>query len=180
MSWATVDYYGRWKAAHYKIKHLYENFQLLVYPNATSSGEYLVYAVNDGLEDVSGNFAVQIMNFDGSNTKLIGKLATIKPQSTKVICTIASQTVQDYKSWSDVVVSAVFLDNDGQVLTRTLSNFGRPLTWNLPDPQISLTFNLTANSITVTTQNFAKAVYLYTDGYTDKFKTSENYFDMLP
>lgn len=113
VSWATVDYYGNWKAAHYKIKHLYENFQLMVYPNATSSGDYLVYAINDGAEEISGNFAVQIMNFDGSNTKLIGKLARIEAQSSKVICTIASQTVQNYKSWSDVVVSSSFLTNDG-------------------------------------------------------------------
>lgn len=54
VSWASVDYYGEWKAAHYKIRHFYKNLVLMVPGNATSEGNYDIYLVNDNQEDITG------------------------------------------------------------------------------------------------------------------------------
>jgi beta-mannosidase len=54
VSWATVDYYGEWKAAHYKIRHVYKNLVLMVSPNATSEGDYEIFLVNDNQEKIVG------------------------------------------------------------------------------------------------------------------------------
>jgi beta-mannosidase len=45
-SWATVDYYGNYKAAHYKVRKMHE--QLIIHTiHEVSSGDYVTYIVND-------------------------------------------------------------------------------------------------------------------------------------
>jgi beta-mannosidase len=40
-SWSTIDYYGVRKAAHYKIRQIYEPLSVLVYnKNITDKGSY--------------------------------------------------------------------------------------------------------------------------------------------
>lgn len=44
-SWATVDYYGTYKAAHYRIRQVHE--QLMIHTlHDTKTGDYFTYIVN--------------------------------------------------------------------------------------------------------------------------------------
>lgn len=43
MSWATIDYYGRWKGAHYIVKRSYQPFIAYAEPDK-ATGEMVVYA----------------------------------------------------------------------------------------------------------------------------------------
>jgi len=45
-SWSTVDYYGTYKAAHYRIREVYE--ELMIHTlHDVKSGDYIVYVVNE-------------------------------------------------------------------------------------------------------------------------------------
>jgi beta-mannosidase len=45
-SWATVDYYGSYKAAHYRIRQVHE--QLMIHTlHDTKTGDYFTYIVNE-------------------------------------------------------------------------------------------------------------------------------------
>lgn len=45
-SWATVDYYGTYKAAHYRIRQVYQ--ELMIHTlHDVKSGDYIVYIVNE-------------------------------------------------------------------------------------------------------------------------------------
>jgi beta-mannosidase len=47
-SWSTIDYYGVKKAAHYKIRQIYEPLSVLVFnKNVTDKGSYEIMIVND-------------------------------------------------------------------------------------------------------------------------------------
>lgn len=44
-SWATVDYYGAYKAAHYRIRQVYQ--ELMIHTlHDSKTGDYVVYIVN--------------------------------------------------------------------------------------------------------------------------------------
>jgi len=45
-SWATVDYYGTYKAAHFRIREVYE--ELMIHTlHDPKSGDFIVYIVNE-------------------------------------------------------------------------------------------------------------------------------------
>ena len=45
-SWATVDYYGTYKAAHYRIRHVHEQLMIHTLHDA-KTGDYFTYIVNE-------------------------------------------------------------------------------------------------------------------------------------
>lgn len=62
-SWATVDYYGIYKAAHYRIRQLHN---LLLIHVLHSESSYKVYMVNDHIQSISLYVEIKIMDFNGS------------------------------------------------------------------------------------------------------------------
>lgn len=62
-SWATVDYYGIYKAAHYRIRQLHN---LLLIHVLHSESSYKVYMVNDHIQSISLYVEIKIMDFNGT------------------------------------------------------------------------------------------------------------------
>jgi beta-mannosidase len=68
-SWATVDYYGTYKAAHYRVRQVYE--QLLIHTqHEKSTGDYITYIVNDYNKTFNCHSVVSIILFSGETTKV--------------------------------------------------------------------------------------------------------------
>lgn len=64
-SWSTVDYYGTYKIAHYRVRQAHE--QLLVHcVHVNSSNTWRVVAINDYNSKISLFCQIKIMNFGGS------------------------------------------------------------------------------------------------------------------
>ena len=64
-TWSSVDYYGQWKALHYRARSLYQNVQLF-FPSAFSLNSFELAIVNDNLRAVSNvTLEVEMMTFDG-------------------------------------------------------------------------------------------------------------------
>lgn len=62
ISWATMDYYGRPKAAMYMARHFYE--PVLVSPHE-EDGKINIYVVSDGTADENALLDVRLMDFNG-------------------------------------------------------------------------------------------------------------------
>ena len=62
-SWASRDYYGRWKAQHYYTRKVYDD--ILISP-VVEGDDLKVYAVSDRLENTSGRLQLQVCRFDGT------------------------------------------------------------------------------------------------------------------
>jgi beta-mannosidase len=63
-SWSTVDYYGAYKAAHYRIRQFYEQLMINVYYDSSTS-EYIAYIVNDYNKLFNTHSTVYISAFTG-------------------------------------------------------------------------------------------------------------------
>ena len=77
-SWASIDYFGRWKALQYYARRFYDD--VIVSPFA-HDGKVDVYVVSDELKPVSGQIHARLMDFSG-------KVLTEKTQDVQVPATV--------------------------------------------------------------------------------------------
>ena len=62
-SWASIDYYGRWKALHYYARRFYDD--LLISP-FLHDDKVDVYVVSDKLQPLSGTIHARLLDFSGN------------------------------------------------------------------------------------------------------------------
>jgi beta-mannosidase len=60
VSWASIDYYGRWKAVQYHVKRYFQDVVLFFHPHSSK-----LVAVNDKLTPIKANYRFQLMTFAG-------------------------------------------------------------------------------------------------------------------
>ena len=58
-SWSSIDYYGRWKALHYKARRFYAPVLLSLHEN---ENEKIVNISNETLKTFTGNVCVAVKN----------------------------------------------------------------------------------------------------------------------
>ncbi len=84
-SWASIDYFGRWKALHYYARRFYDD--VIVSPFA-HDGEVDVYVVSDELKPVSGEVRARLMDFSGKVLTEKTQVVNAEPQSSAVYFTL--------------------------------------------------------------------------------------------
>ena len=84
-SWASIDYYGRWKALQYYARRFYDD--LLVSPFA-HDGKVDVYVVSDKLQPLSGQIHWRLLDFSGKVLMEKTQDVQIPAQSSAVYFTL--------------------------------------------------------------------------------------------
>jgi len=176
ISWATLDYFYRWKAAHYAVKKAFE--PIITTANADESGVN-VFVVSDRLEPIKATLNVELMDFSGNRVFSEQKDITIKANTS----TLAWEKNLD-KHLSDGAEKNLLLKisvmNKNETIAENVLYFSEPVNLNLPktEVKISLEQNLHGYLITLTSDKLAKNVYLSSDDENAFF--ADNFFDLLP
>ena len=175
-SWSSVDYYGKWKALHYKVKELYK--PVLVSP-FEEDGKLNVYIVSDKKEDTEAVLTVELYDFNGKLINKYGKSLTIPANSSKVYFTENIKSLPNNHTVNDLVMVAKVITPE-KTLAENEFFFVKPKDLALKKPNIKLKTekNETGYKLTVTTDTFAKDVYLSTENGEGFF--TKNYFDIIP
>jgi len=84
-SWASIDYYGRWKALHYHARRFYDD--VLISPFLRNE-KVDVYVVSDKLQPLSGDIHAQLLDFSGKVLLDQTKGISIPAQSSAVYFSI--------------------------------------------------------------------------------------------
>jgi len=178
ISWATMDYYGRPKAALYLAKHFYQ--PVLVSPHE-EDGKVNVYTVSDLPVDENATLEVKLMDFDG-------KVIWAKTAATKVkglVSSIALSIPEDELSKigydpEKTFITAKLVDGKGGVISSNELYFKRPKDLKYSKSQI--TTDLTQQGdhyvLKITSATLAPRV-----GVTfgdEEVWLSDNYIDILP
>lgn len=176
ISWSTVDYYGRWKAAHYFVKKANEAFIL---SPVLEEGKVNVYAVNDYLQSISGELLVKVISFDGYELFSQKVDARVPENSSVVIFEDLLTNLVDDDKLSNAVLAVEF-HSGGQIIADNLLYFKEPKELELPDASVEVSVGKTADGyrVTVSSDKLVKNVFLDTAGGTGRF--SDNFFDVLP
>jgi beta-mannosidase len=176
-SWASIDYYGRWKALHYYARRFYDD--VLVSPYVHDD-KVDVYVISDNLQPLSGKLHSRLLDFSGKVLLEQTKDIQTPTQSSAVYLTFDKA---DLAAKGDLAASFLVVDLEvaGKHVSQNLAFFDVTHNLELPvAPKIDATLSSAAGSYMVTLQSpkLARAVYI-SFGDLD-VENSDNYFDLLP
>ncbi len=176
-SWASIDYYGRWKALHYYARRFYDD--VLISP-FLHDDKVDVYVVSDKLQPLTGTMHMRLLDFSGNSLLEETKDVQVPAQSSAIYFSVDKAALA---AKGDLRKSFLVFDLDvaGKRVSRNLIFFGATHDLELPvAPKIETTLSKTGDDYTVTLQSskLARGVYL-SFGDLD-VQSSDNYLDLLP
>jgi beta-mannosidase len=176
ISWSTIDYFGRWKPAHYTVRKSFTN--VLIIPQH-SAGSLKVFAVNDSLSSLEAELRLKVIDFDGKQLWNETDTVLLKPDTVQMLWQAREDKVCPAMLKSKVFMLAQ-LWIKGKVLSENLLYFTDPKYLDLPVPDISYKINgkLDHYELIMVTNKFAKNVVL--DTFEKDARFSNNNFDLLP
>ena len=176
-SWASIDYYGRWKALQYYARRFYDD--VIVSPFA-HDGKVDVYVVSDKLQPLSGQIHWRLLDFSGKVLMEKTQDVQVPAQSSAVYFTLDEKELlanADPKKSFLVFDLAV----GGQNVSRNLIFFDIMHNLDLPTPaHIESTLGNSNGGYAVTLRSSALARSVYLSFGDLDVQTADNYFDLLP
>jgi beta-mannosidase len=174
-SWSSIDYFGKWKALHYKAKKSFRNF-LVSYKNNEESVN--VFVVSDSISNTNAQLNVRLIDFEGNELKQWNENVTITANSSESHLELMKNDFLNDTISNKVLLYAELVSNK-KVLSENIMYFVPNKEQALTKPKITYSILENENQFTVEleTDRLAKNVFLSTNS-THNF--SDNYFDMLP
>jgi beta-mannosidase len=180
-SWASIDYYGHWKALQYYARRFYDD--LLVSP-WEENGAVNVYAVSDKLESTPAELRVRVLDFQGKMLLEKTQAITVPELSSKVYATFSRQELLAGADAQHAfaVFDLIALDKTktGKILSRNLQFFDRTRNLALPVSAIQADWSGSAGAYTLRLQSPVLARHVYMSFGDNEVEVSDNYFDLLP
>ena len=175
-SWASIDYYGRWKALQYYARRFYSD--LLVSP-FEEDGKLNAYIVSDKVANTPAQLRVRVLDFNGKPLFEKTQAVDVSALSSKVY---AGFTRDELLKGSDAQHAfAVFeLKVGNEVVSNNVYLFDRTRNLALPSPNITTDVSPTEGgySLKLSSPVLARNVFV-SFGDVDA-EISDNYFDLLP
>jgi len=176
-SWASIDYYGRWKALQYYARRFYDD--VLISP-FSHDDRVDVYVVSDKLQPLTGTIHTRLLDFSGNLLLDQTKDIQIPAQSSAIYLTLNKA---DLTAKADPRRSFLVFDLEvgGKRVSRNLIFFGVMHDLELPVmPAIDATVSQAGADYTVTLQSLKLARGVYVSFGDLDVTSSDNYFDLLP
>ncbi|MGC2291553.1 MAG: glycoside hydrolase family 2 protein [Candidatus Acidiferrales bacterium] len=176
-SWASIDYFGRWKALQYYARRFYDDVIVSLFAH---DGKVDVYVVSDKLQPLTGQVHTRLLDFSG-------KVLSDKTQDVQVPAQSSAVyfTLDDKDLLANADPKKCFLVFDlavgGAEVSRNLIFFDTMHNLDLPTSvhiDTSLDHANGAYAVTLRSPVLARSVYI-SFGDLD-VQTSDNYFDLLP
>lgn len=177
-SWASRDYYGRWKAQHYFTRKAYRD--ILVSPIANESGILKVQVVSDRLKSCSGKLEVSVIKLTGEVLNQYNCNVKIDANSSQTLFSILLEEALNGARKEDVFVHAVLSTDKGKNDYANNYFLVKQKEVNYPHAMITKSIQPIEDGfeVTLNSDNFARAVFIATGDVNSSF--SDNYFDILP
>jgi beta-mannosidase len=177
-SWASIDYFARWKALQYYARRFYND--LLVSPHE-ESGNVAVYVVSDRTTPVSATLKVRLMAFDGTVLTEKTQAIDVPALSSKVYLQLPISEFLQLKGF----------DPAKTFITTELAVGSKPVSSNLlflvaqkelqlPAPKITSELSQSGNSyrLRLTSDVLARSVYVSLSNLDATY--SDDYVNILP
>lgn len=175
-SWSSIDYFGNWKALHYKLK---KTFRDILLSADEDKGTLRIHAVSDLPEEKKVRIYLRIVDFEGNFLAEDNSLQCLEPDSSLLVYEQnINEFLNEQEKRQNALIMRVFDGN--HLLFNDLYYFCRPKELELKDPHIAIHLEKKFSKyfLFLKAENLAKGVYLVNEK-TDGF-FSNNYFDILP
>jgi beta-mannosidase len=176
-SWASIDYFGRWKALQYYARRFYDDVLISPYLH---DDQLDLYVVSDKQRPLSARIRVRLLDFTGKVLLDQAQDIQVPPLSSASYLNLAENALAAKADLRRSFVVAD-LEVDGKRVSRNLVFFDVTHNLDLPvAPGIENTLNTVDGgySITLRTPVLARNVYV---SFGDlEVQMSDNYCDLLP
>ena len=166
VSWSSIDFFGNWKALHYKAKKSFEN---VLVSSKVEDNVLKTFVVNDNLEAVTDTLHLKLIDFSGKVLWSLSKEVTALQNSSQLFNSVEISKM-------DVTNAVLVSDFNNTTSTFYLT---KPKDLKLQKVDITKEIKKTASgfSITLSSTTLQKDVFLYSES---KGHFSDNFFDLLP
>ena len=175
-SWASRDYYGRWKAQHYYVRKAYDD---ILISSVVEGDDLKVYAVSDRLENTSGRLQLQVCQFDGTVVHHWDKSVGISGNDSRVCFSAPLAKLLEGADRGTVYVRVDYTDKSGRVYH---NNYCLSKQKDMDYPKVDLQTEVHSieggYEVMVSSDKFARAVCLSVADNESVY--SDNYFDVQP
>jgi beta-mannosidase len=172
ISWASIDYHGRWKLLHYAARRFFAP-QAIVPEHR--DGKTRIALVSDATQPIAAQWRVRAFDMAGQPLGDKGGTTTLAPLSATDIASFA-----DAELFGAAAANASFavaeLVVDGKTVSRKVFERRLPKDMAYPAPELSTRWD--GKQVTITAKNLARAVML--DFGAVAAQPSDDGFDLLP
>ena len=168
VSWSSIDYFGNWKALHYKVKR---SFEAILISSKIENEVLKTSIVNDNMSQEQGILNLKLIDFSGNIIWEDSKNIIVVANSSAIKYELDLNTIRFNKN--EVVLVSKFENSTSHFYMI------KPKDLNLKTSEITKTITKTLDgfNIELTSKTLQKDVFLYAD---TKGHFSDNFFDLLP
>jgi beta-mannosidase len=175
-SWASVDYFGRWKALHYRARHFYS--PVLVSGAATQDAVAL-WVTSDRLQAGRGQLRWRVTDLAGKELQAGNQAVEVPARKSVCVRTLEMRTLVQQHGAANLLVW-VALDIDGQPASDNLITFAKFKELNLVDPQVQADVAGDGQEFTVTLRARHPALWTWLDIAGADACYSDNFVHLAP
>jgi beta-mannosidase len=171
-SWASIDYYGRWKALQYYAARFYAPLLIAAEPDGST---VKIHVVSDELQTRKAMLRVRLMKFDGT---------VLDEQSKPVTVVALASTPVEISALRSFDPKAAFLaltlEEGSHVLAANTVYFAKPREMELPEASIKTSVHAEGDGFAVELQSPVLARDVAFDFGQLEAKPDTQFFDLLP
>lgn len=174
-SWSTRDWYGRWKAAHYMMRHAMDD--VLVSP-IRKDNRLDVYLVNDRLQTLRGTLTVELRTMTGEVVSSATKRCIASANSSTCAFSADVTALLNGHAPADVIVTADFVADRTYTATYCME---KPRDMHFPCADVRTEVQRDADGTTwiaLSADVFVRGIFLSLPGRINPF--ADNYIDLRP
>lgn len=177
VSWASVDYYGNWKAPHYQAKR---SFEKLILATEKTSDSIIIFSVSDELKDRKGILEISRYNADGVliGEKTMMDIIVRANNSTRLASFSLEKELEQFQGKTGYM--ALKLSEGGVLLAEKLQTYVLPREEKPGKPEFSTRIEQDDKGLLLYISSDKPARYVKLEWKGQEVKWSDNYFDLIP
>lgn len=181
-SWASLDYYCRWKALHYVARRVYEP----IFPSVKEETEKVEFWVTNDLRvHQAGIYIWKIYNSEGETLISGEKKVSINPCTSLLVETVDVSEInrREDSMRQNIVFYAFNVEGGDAKLQKGSRLFADPKDFPLQDPNLTVkieNISEVENSFDMVLKSEHIALYVYIESEEIDIISGDNYFSMEP
>jgi beta-mannosidase len=177
-SWSSVDYFGRWKALHYRAKHFYSPVMVSGIFDKTSC-KVVLWLTSDELKPITGKMKFSVTDLLGNELLSGTKRVNLGSQQSRSVSEVELSDLIQKKGANNLIVWMSF-DDKGKTITTNLVMLVNPRELELMDPELSFDVLGSETEYMVTVHAKHPALWVWLDIAGMDVRFSDNFIHVLP
>ena len=174
VSWASVDYFGRWKALHYRARKFFAPVLISLHENENAK---IINISNETLKNFEGNICVAVKN-NKFDTLASNRIAVSVNELSSLDVVLPSEISELLDGAPNELFLEYVLEKDGVILERDSKIYVKPSEYHFDDPEISVSIREEngAYYLDLTASRYAKNIMIEWENA--DVEPDDNFFDI--